>query len=223
MLTNLVSSGKGFAAKAAGMGKIRFEFNLDKLVAVLAYFAGVGQIEDLTKLKAAKLLFYADKLHLLRFGRPITGDRYVSMDHGPVPSAGLEVMNRLVAPDEIQDAEQESVSRKLSAHKGFWAKHPHLRARIAVKEIKKYLSQSECDVLDEVITFYGSKPVGELIDLTHQEFAWLESDKTRLRGSSAPMPYESFFQGTTNAETTAMREYVEAQQEDRDFLSALAK
>jgi uncharacterized phage-associated protein len=37
-------------------------------------------------MKLIKLLYFADRVALSRFGRPITTDRYVSMDRGPVLS-----------------------------------------------------------------------------------------------------------------------------------------
>lgn len=202
--------------------RLRFEFSLDKFVAVVAYLADVGKIQDLTKLKAAKLLFFADKAHLLKYGRPILGDRYVSMDHGPVPSAALDLMNRLIAPDEIDDPVREQLRTKLSVHGRFTKNHP-FRARVHGESAYQHLSQSERDVLDEVIATYGRKPVGELIDLTHKEYAWRISDGTRLRGSSAPMPYELFFEGEQTVEASALREFADAQQEDRDFVSALSR
>ncbi len=67
------------------MTDIRFRFQLPKVINALAYFASHG-IRDLTKLKAAKLLYYVDKYHLLKYGRPVIGDHYVCMDFGPVPS-----------------------------------------------------------------------------------------------------------------------------------------
>jgi len=33
-----------------------------------------------------KTLYFADQKHLVRYGRPILGDHYIAMEHGPVPS-----------------------------------------------------------------------------------------------------------------------------------------
>jgi len=41
-------------------------------------------LRTLTKLKAVTLMYLSDQYHLFRYGRPITGDRYVAMDMGPV-------------------------------------------------------------------------------------------------------------------------------------------
>ena len=201
---------------------IRFEFSLEKLVDALAYLAEVGKIRDLTKLKAAKLLFFADKMHLLRYGRPILGDRYVSMDHGPVPSQSLNVMNRVIAPDEIEDPVRQRVLERLHVHTLF-TRHPQFRAKRHTAEFS-HLSDSDREVLDQVIATYGAKPVGALIELTHREHAWRVSDVDRLPGSNAPMPYRTFFEGEhATGDEIAMRELVEVEQEDRDFIAALSR
>ena len=38
------------------------------------------------KLKALKLVYFADRYHLRRYGRPVIGDEYLAMQYGPVPS-----------------------------------------------------------------------------------------------------------------------------------------
>ena len=48
------------------------------------------------RLKAAKLLYFADNQHLVRYGRPMTGDRYYCLDHEPMPSASLNAINDLL-------------------------------------------------------------------------------------------------------------------------------
>src|SRR3989304_7235844 len=44
-------------------------------------------------MKLLKLLYLADREALLRWGRPISTDVYVSMDHGPVLSKTLDMIN----------------------------------------------------------------------------------------------------------------------------------
>jgi len=203
--------------------RIRFEFSVDKFAAVMAYLADDGKIHDLTKLKAAKLLFFADKSHLLRYGRPILGDRYVSMDHGPVPSAALDLMNRLIAPDEIEDPIRDQLRQKLGVHRGLFTKNHPFRAKVHGEAVYAYLSATEREILDETIRLYGHKSVGELIDLTHREHAWKASDRFRPEASSWPMPYETFFEGEQSEHASAVRELAETQQEDRDFISTLSR
>ena len=51
-------------------------------------------------LKLIKLLYLADRAALARWGRPITTDRHVSMNHGPVLSRVLDLVNDGDAPGE---------------------------------------------------------------------------------------------------------------------------
>ena len=58
----------------------------EKALAVLLYLADKagGQI-DLYKL--LKMIYFADKAHLHKWGRTITADKYCRMNHGVTPSA----------------------------------------------------------------------------------------------------------------------------------------
>jgi Protein of unknown function (DUF4065) len=58
-----------------------------------SYFLASKHLPQLTKWRICKLLFLADKLHLLRYGRPITGDAYYAMKLGPVPTNVLNVLD----------------------------------------------------------------------------------------------------------------------------------
>ena len=49
-------------------------------------------------------MFFADKEHLLDYGRPITGDSYVAMEHGPVPTSTRDILKFDSGyPDEYLD------------------------------------------------------------------------------------------------------------------------
>src|SRR5437870_12880806 len=45
----------------------------------------------LNKMKALKLLFFADRYHLRKYGRPVTDCAYFAMKHGPVASEAKNV------------------------------------------------------------------------------------------------------------------------------------
>ncbi|MFH1798743.1 MAG: hypothetical protein ABH844_05350 [Candidatus Omnitrophota bacterium] len=49
---------------------IKFKFKLDKFIACMGLFAK-EKTGDFSKLKAAKLLYFADKYHLIRYGKPL--------------------------------------------------------------------------------------------------------------------------------------------------------
>ena len=101
------------------MAEIRFRFNLEKLVAFLGFFSAKG-VSDLTKLKAAKLLYFADKDHLLKYGRPILGDVYFCLPYGPVPSVALNEMTDAIARPEVCNSDRGIFERILTVRRPFW-------------------------------------------------------------------------------------------------------
>jgi uncharacterized phage-associated protein len=64
---------------------VQFEFDYEKAVAASVYIASQN-LSALTMGKLFKLLYFSDKDHLVRHGRPMTGDYYAAMKDGPVPS-----------------------------------------------------------------------------------------------------------------------------------------
>lgn len=60
-------------------------FKTDKAVHSLLYaLQQLGGKSDMHKL--CKILYFADQRHLALYGRSITGDTYIAMQYGPVPS-----------------------------------------------------------------------------------------------------------------------------------------
>ena len=64
--------------------------NYKKATQALNYFASIcgGQIN---KMKALKLIYFADKYHLRKYGRLITNDTYYAMANGPVASSVRDI------------------------------------------------------------------------------------------------------------------------------------
>ena len=79
---------------------LSFDFDAEKFVHTACYL--VARCPDVTKMKLFKLLYFADKRHLLTCGRPIIGDRYLKMDYGPVPSRAYNLIKHddLAKPED---------------------------------------------------------------------------------------------------------------------------
>lgn len=199
------------------MATLKFRFDLGKLVNALAYFADAG-VGDLTKLKAAKLLYLADQRHLFRFGRPITGDRYIAMDLGPVPESAYQLISSLGDPEEAEDPGRRAVAERLSLRKGVLQKYAVVRA--VQKPDLEVFSDSEIEVLQSIVKEFGKRKASELVDLTHAHAAYKRADAGRTPGSSVDLPYEYFFEDAPPG-SDAARALAEEEHADRAFADAL--
>ena len=195
------------------MPKLQFSFNLAKFVQALVFFSKNG-VSDLTKLKAAKLFYFADKEHLLRYGRPIIGDVYFALNLGPVPSQADDFF------DEAQVAqlagpstpEQEEFLKYLDIVADYWPRYV-----ANGEENFRVFSKSDLQVLADVANKYGKMHWKQLVELSHQEAAYKLADKDRSPNGRAPMPYETFFDGDGGE----MLELAEVEQEHRDMVAAI--
>jgi uncharacterized phage-associated protein len=160
---------------------ISFDFKPRKFASVVAYLA--ARRRGITKKELCKIIYFADKEHLLRYGRPITGDRYFALEQGPVPSRGLDAINaKRTHPED--DAEVAKYG-KLRGWIFEWNGQP---------TDLKTLSRSDIKVLDEVFERVGELPAWQLEKLSHEEAAWRRAEQ------NGPMHFELFFEGAPDAE-----------------------
>jgi hypothetical protein len=96
--------------------------NKEKLKALVQYICyKCSDPSILGKTKLNKILFYSDFMAYLRYRQPITGERYVKHQFGPVSDHLDEVLDELVATDElvVRDtpyydyAKKEFIARKM--------------------------------------------------------------------------------------------------------------
>lgn len=86
-------------------GRLQRVYKFDDLVHYV-----IWKCPDATKLGATKLnkiLWFADAIHYLRTGHPITAARYVKQQHGPMPQGFLKTRARLEKARAIAVAEGE--------------------------------------------------------------------------------------------------------------------
>ncbi|HEY1245759.1 MAG TPA: Panacea domain-containing protein [Hyphomicrobiaceae bacterium] len=118
----------------------------------------------ITMFYVAKVFYFADKAHLLDWGRPISGDRYVAMENGPVPSAIYDLVKEsgYLADDLLDEfgARIEKRGRHLFARQPF---------------VDRALSKTDVEYLESALRQYGHMSFGALSDLTHRERAWREA------------------------------------------------
>lgn len=186
-----------------------FEFDPDKAVAVISYLA--SRSEDVTafdRYKAAKLIFLADKYHLVRYGRPILGDEYRALEFGPIPASALNLLNGLAETgwEQVSKPHLEQLRQLLEVDRA------HQHVRFAAKGLPDLgcLSKSEVVALEHVITQHGRKSFPELLSLTHSTAAYRRAWESRPSTAKAvSMRYEDFFEEDADAVAGALDEMLE--------------
>jgi uncharacterized phage-associated protein len=151
---------------------ISFRFDAEKTVQVAAMFLKLhgGAMKYLGLLK---LLYMADRLAFKKIDQPISGDRYVSMDKGPVLSTVY---------DFIKDNKRHATAE-------VWKKYISTRDMSPNHEVKLLadpgideLSEEEEEIIREVYDKWGRRDRFELVDLTHEFPEWQYPN-----GSSIPI------------------------------------
>ena len=159
-------------------------FNFRKATQALNYFARQDGGKT-NKIKALKLVYLADRLHLRRYGRLITNDTYFAMEFGPVPSGVKDIAQE--CSDFLSDIEQPYSSEYIKpiGNKGYKSIHPVDEA---------VFSDSDLEVIEYIWNnFSGFKPF-ELAEITHSFPEWLKHQKTLQFVSRVPMDITDFFE-----------------------------
>ena len=133
-----------------------------KIIQALTYLACKEEDKVMDNMKAYKLLWLADRLHLRQTGRTITGDAYYAMPFGIVPSDAKCIL--------------ENEKTKMKNPKGYKARY------IANKGTHEYMalcdadlnvfSDSDQDALDKVYEKFGKLDAMQLSDLSHRFPEW---------------------------------------------------
>lgn len=140
-------------------------FNIKKIVTVLCVLSKeLGRID---KGKVCKMLYYIDKIHLIEYGRFVTGDRYYKLPKGPIPTRILDILN---SPEMRFSEEEQYLSKYLNISKD-------RNKCIEYKQEPDYseLSKSEKIVIKRVIKEYGHYSFPQLVDISHKEPAYLKA------------------------------------------------
>ena len=173
---------------------VSFEFDFQRTSAAITYLAS-RNLPELTKYKICKLLFLADKFHLVQYGRVITGDKYCALPKGPIPSRTLNLLNAVLA-ESIRDQQAEALKQILTIDHNYL--YPRFRADIVVDPDQ--LSASDYTALDKVISEYGQMGFEALRLITHETFAYRKAWSERPEGSNgADMYFEEFFEDDPDA------------------------
>ena len=136
------------------------QFDKIKTLNALLYVANRVQRKDFHKI--FKIIYFADRQHLADWGRPITGDTYIAMEAGPVPSR-LYDMLKIVRGDSYM-SDSEGLGRYFQVENWMYV-NPLQDANL------NKLSANEQEALSEAINKYSSLSYDEIKEKSH-DVAW---------------------------------------------------
>lgn len=139
---------------------------------------------SINKMKALKLLYFADRYHLRKYGRPITNDEYFAMNFGPVASGGKDLAE---GSDFRPDVEKAYASQYLD---------PVSRLEVAsLKEIEMpVFSDTDSEALAFAWETFGGYDQFALAETTHAYPEWKRHEPALQGGvnSRVKMSYRDF-------------------------------
>jgi len=134
---------------------------------------------ELSQYDIVKAIFLADRSHLNKYGRPITFDNYVAMEHGPVPTFTYDTLKPDFDFKKYYNEERPwvflgdgNVNRFVEVKRGFDS---------------SVLSKTDVEALDTALKIVSSLDFHQIKRLTHEDPAYVEAWDRRGRAASSDM------------------------------------
>ena len=115
-----------------------------------------------------KVLYFADKIHLSKYGRFIINDDHKALPKGPVPS---------FAYDLIKEWRGDGDFRIISIDQSFNVT-PHHQIKAQRTPDMDYFSESDVECLNEAIEKYGKLHYKQLERIGHNDPAYIEAKES---------------------------------------------
>ena len=180
---------------------MEFKYNSRKTIQAACLFLKLHD-RPMEYMRLLKLLYLADKKALDQMGETITGDRYVSMNHGPVLSRVYDLINH--GP---KGNPGDPWFNFISAPEKY-----HIR-RLEDSGTDDLCAEEE-EIIENVFAFYGKIDLWNLSELTHLFPEWQYP-----HGSAVPIRVEDILRGLGKPEEE-IRE-IQADIESKNYLDML--
>ena len=161
-----------------------------KATQALNYFARLSASgtprAEINKMRALKLLFFADRYHLRKYGRPVSDCSYFAMKNGPVASEAKHV-----AEDGTRlDPKARSYVHRFVRRKGIYD------VSSVAKVDSTVFSESDLEALDFAWRTFGHYTEFQLVDITHRYPEWKRHERALRRDGHkrVEMDYAHFFE-----------------------------
>jgi len=156
------------------------EIETKRIANILVYFA--NNTENFGVTKANKLLYYLDCLHLLKYGRTVTKDKYIKNRLGPVPTKTTERLALIQEFNSLPEEDRQKFSHDLMSE--YLTITPKEISRgyileqiVPLKEFEPiWFSKSEIEIMKELAEKYRDTTATELVQKTHKESPYKETE-----------------------------------------------
>ncbi len=149
--------------------KIDFQINLPKTVqAILYVIERTGG--TINQYNLMKVMFAADKDHLNKCAVPVTGDKYIKMQYGTVPSAIYDMVSGEKLDYYLNDLNISTLPFNKVDNGG-----KEIDVVSTQKANRDYLSETNIESLDKGIADYSNLTFDEVKKKNHREKSWQET------------------------------------------------
>ena len=142
-------------------------FNTEKSLNAVLYIVSKLQRKDFHKV--FKILYFADREHLILYGRPITSDKYIAMDDGPVPSNIYDIFKSVRGDGYFKD------DGKFSQY--FSVADWDLIVPEKAADLDE-LSRTDIECIDNSLQLYSNMSWREIREKSH-DYAWTNTPQNR--------------------------------------------
>ena len=160
--------------------------DMDKVLEAVIFVA--RKVPEPTFHKISKMFWFADKLHLERYGFALSDDTYHAMKNGPVPSRIYDVMKLAAGKTNFVPGVDTGVVRLAIGVESDGC-------TVIVKRDPNvdFLSEAEIECLEDAMAEHGHKSFKQLSDETH-DAAWKSVPE------NAAIPFKEIVKTLPNAE-----------------------
>ena len=153
--------------------KIKYKVNSEKAIETILLLSTLKPNIDLYHV--GKIIFYAEKEHINKYGRPIIGDKYMCGKDGPFPSKIRDLVHSKELYLTIDDL--QAIHKAVKITKSNEKDYP------LISPLKKpdmdLFSESDIECLMETFKEIGDLSFQELRKLTHDELCYYESVRNK--------------------------------------------
>ena len=188
-----------------------FFLNIEKIIQIFYYIQKYSGADS--KLDLVKYLFFSDRIHIREYYSLISLDIYKALEHGPVASTALDILNRNMEYLDNYGIEDLKFLENIEINGA--------KKRTIKKTDFDLLSRNEMKSMDRAIELFSGK---KLVDLSHdypewKRFKMLFEEKFI---SSRPIHMEDFFKNPDINDSPTIRMYfgdIDPLFKDDDYLN----